>query len=837
MSNNCFENDVFNTIINDLKANIYVTDIETDEIIFMNEEMKKSFHIEDPIGKICWQVLQKGLSSRCEFCPVNRLKHQNDPTIAYQWDEINPVNQRSYHNRDSFIKWVDGRMVHLQQSIDTTELKSANTDELTQFYTRRYGKEKLKMSMQNLRNKNETLSVCLYDINSLKQINDRYGHVEGDRAIVTISEIVKSFLPERSYGFRLSGDEFVIVLKMELAKVRHIFKLIDDKLASLNELYPVGFCYGFAESRPNDHLTVDEILFLADKRMYEQKRHFHISTNERNLMDQQIEDEFIYNTERLYDALVKSTDDYIYVSNMKSGTFKYTQAMIEEFNLPSQVIKNAASIWGAKVHPDDKAGFLEANQEIADGRTRTHCVEYRVLNRNKEWVWVRCRGYLECDLNGEPILFAGFITNLGNKNRIDNLTGLYNKIEFENQINHLVDTDQDFSIMVLGIDDLKHINDLYNRTFGDEVIRIVAQKIRSIVPANALLCRLGGDEFGILLRNASRDQMHGIYRTISHIFGFQQEYNHKKYYCTLSAGCLFYPSDATSYEDIISVATFCLEYSKSHGKKRCTYFSNEIVNERKKSLEMLEILRESIENNFAGFSLMFQPLVEAKTGKVVGAEALARWYCEKYGQVSPMVFIPVLEESGLINQAGKWILKKALEASKDWINKDPDFVIDVNLSYVQMQDLDFLTYLSSQLERLSFPPKNLVLELTESYFVDENDRLNIIFNSIRDLGIRIAMDDFGTGYSSLGILKESPTDIVKIDKTFVKDVDSHEFDGTLIRFVVELCHTVGIQVCLEGVELDETYETVLPMGLDLIQGYLFGKPVSEKEFTLSYFKK
>ena len=831
--------EVFNRIMDGLKANIYVTDVNTDEIIFMNQTMKDDFGLTNPEGGTCWEVLQEGQCARCEFCPVDILRQSKDSDFVYQWDEMNTVTGRAYRNYDCLMEWVDGRMVHLQQSIDVTEINLANTDELTLLFTRKYGKQRLEEFLREAESQEQALTICLYDINLLKDVNDTYGHAEGDHLISTIANAVRMNLNESEFAFRLSGDEFVIVFACRQKEAQKRVDKIKRILEMHKRDYELSFCYGFADFIPKRPATVDELLFFADKRMYEQKRRFHIRRNEALLgmgVAERSQDCFEYAQERLYDALIQSTDDYIYICNMKTGIFKYSANMVEEFNLPQQVIENAAAVWGAKVHPEDKAAFLESNQEIADGRATAHCVEYRAQNREGEWVWVRCRGHLELDQNDEPLLFAGFITNLGKKNKIDNLTGLFNKLEFREQVERLVAEKHPFSVMLLGIDDLKHINDLYNRTFGDEVIRVVSQRIQSLLPSGSTIYRLDGDVFGLISRDARVEDMAAIFRAVYQSFEGQQTLVGKKYYCTLSGGCLFYPDNANSYEDIIKYANYCMEFSKKNGKKRCTYYSQDILDERAHALAMVELLRESVENQFRGFRLVYQPLVCARTGKIIGAEALARWECKELGQVSPMEFIPLLESTGLIVEVGKWILKKALDTAKKWVLQDPDFIIDVNLSYIQILEEDFLSNLCTIMEEAEFQAHNLVLELTENYFVKVNEGIRAIFREIRDMGIRIAMDDFGTGYSTLGLLKEAPADVVKIDKTFVRDIGSGSFDATFIRFVVELCHNVGIIVCLEGVESKEIYDIVTPMGLDLIQGYLFDKPMEEEDFTDKYFK-
>lgn len=841
---------VFNSMLDSLSASVYITDIHTDEILFMNKSMKREFGIENPEGKVCWKVLQKGMEKRCEFCPIEKLL-ENSGGSFYKWEEKNTITGRYYENYDSLVQWVDGSLVHLQQSIDVTESKrmaeAARFDELTGFLDRRFGKEALVEAIARAKEENLPITLTLYDVNVLKEINDTYGHREGDELLAVIAEEVQKKLGPSDVAFRLGGDEFVLAFYGKTEQ--DVFELMKELAVDLGRRrkssqkpYEIGFCYGVQGVFPEDNLTLDRILALADEKMYERKKQFHILKRETELKKTEsvtIEDgQFSYEKEYLYDALVQSTDNYIYVCDMKTGAFRYPKSMVEEFDLPGEIIKNAAAVFGEKIHAHDKQAFLESNQEIEDGRTDTHMVEYRAKNRRGEWVWLRCRGHVERDEHGVPKLFAGVITNLGQKNKIDHVTGMFNRFEFEDEIRRRVSSNvaDEFSILLLDIDDFKNINDLYNRVFGDEVIRITAQKIQTLLPRGTPVYRLDGDEFGIIVNGGEEFRVRKIYSSICENFGRQQEYNGKKYFCTLSAGCVFFPRNAKTYEDLFKFAEYCVDYSKNNGKNRITLYTEEILAHKERSLELMELMRESMEHGYQGFELYYQPQVNASNKQVVGAEALARWRCDKYGEVSPVEFIPILEESGLIVPVGKWIFYQAAKKCREWCRIQPNFVMSINLSYLQVADPDFFPFLKRTLSSLEVEPTNLIVEFTESYLVKNGDSLRNIFDAIRSLGVKIAMDDFGTGYSSLEVLKKAPADLVKIDRAFIKDIRTSHFDATFIRFIVELCHDVGIEVCLEGVELPEEYQIVNPMNLDYIQGFLFGRPEPAESFERKFMK-
>ncbi len=845
---------VLDAVLDSMHANLYVTDPQTDKILFMNRAMKEEYGLESPEGSVCWRVLQNGLAERCSFCPIDVLSQSGQQSMVMQWEEDSPVTGRLYRNYDSLVTWLDGSTVHLQQSVDITELKTARIDELTGLFTRRFGKDRLREAMDRATAKGESISVCLFDINDLKCVNDAYGHAEGDRFIRAVALAVRREFAVSDFGFRLSGDELVAVFHRDAGQVNEAMDRVSESLAQedkgFDHPYDRAFSFGIVEVVPGCGSDARDVLDLADVRMYDQKRSYHIARNEqrshgiaagaadaaagRNAIVPR--STFDYDKDRLYDALVESTDDYLYVCNMKTGVFRYPTAMVEEFGLPGEVIENAAAVWGAHVHEDDRAAFLESNQEITDGRTTRHCIEYRALNRRGEWVWLRCRGRLVQDAVGEPSLFAGFITNLGKKNNVDRATGLFNKFEFKDTAVHALEThpDDEATFMILGIDDFRHVNDRYDRVFGDAVIRLVAQRIQAALPSCASAYRLDGDEFAVFLRGAGAEEIHDMYKRLHATFSHQQEYDGRKFYCTLSAGFARYPENATTYEDLVKRATYALEHAKAHGKNRCVAFSDDIMKGRTRALELMELLRDSVEHGFEGFSLAYQPQIDAATGRVGGAEALARWTCPEYGNVPLDEFIPLLESSGLIVPVGVWVLNQAVQTCKRWSAVLPNFVMDVNLSYRQVEEGTFVDCVRAALRAADLPPNNLVIEMTESYFSLDDQETGSLFSELRALGVRVAMDDFGTGYSTLGILKNVPADIVKIDRTFVRDVHASTFDATFIRFIVALCHDVNINVCLEGVETDEEYAAVSDMGIDSIQGFLFGRPQTAEDFERLY---
>ena len=263
------------------------------------------------------------------------------------------------------------------------------------------------------------------------------------------------------------------------------------------------------------------------------------------------------------------------------------------------------------------------------------------------------------------------------------------------------------------------------------------------------------------------------------------------------------------------------------------YYRDELAADRRRALELTELLRESAEHEFKGFQMFYQPIFRASR-KLIGAEALIRWRCDKYGNVGPDEFIPLLEQSGLILPVGRWIFRECLRTCARWNKLIPGFDLSVNLSFMQLEDKDFFNFMLDTVSETGVNPEHIILELTESYLAANMDELSKRLEAIRRTGIRIAMDDFGTGYSSLGLLKQAPIDIVKIDKAFVKGILTSTFDSAFLRLAVELCDMLGIETCLEGVETEEEFEIVSAMALSYIQGFLLGRPFPTEEFERQF---
>lgn len=532
-----------------------------------------------------------------------------------------------------------------------------------------------------------------------------------------------------------------------------------------------------------------------------------------------------------YDAIVRSTDDYIYVVDMRTDTALVSDNMWKDFDLPGRIVKGLVPLWGDLIVDRDRQRYDKSIEEMLDGKTEEHHVEYQIRNRKNEYVWVTCRGVLQYDEENKPLMFAGVVTNLGVKGKIDPITGLFTQSECGKAVTRYMEKeDARGGILLLGLDDFSRINALQDHIFGNSVLRQFAQTVQGSLPESAEMFRFDGDEFAIIYKDVCRQEVYDLYQKLYAYSNSRQAIDSVSYFCTVSAGIAMMNEDADNYLDLIKYASSALEASKLGGKNMATFFAPDLIQGKFRRMELTNLLRASVMNGMKEFEVYYQPLIDAADMKIKGAEALLRWQCEEFGRVGPDEFIPLLENSGLINQAGLWVFEEAVKTCRQWIGRCPEFVMNVNISYLQMLERDFVKNIEEILKIHSLDSKHIVLELTESYFVKDMSALKNVFKELREIGIKLAMDDFGTGYSSLSLLAQSPADIVKIDRMFIRTIQENSFHQQFISSVIMLCHSVGIRVTVEGVENEEELKIVRSIQADCLQGFYFSRPVPADQF-------
>jgi diguanylate cyclase (GGDEF)-like protein/PAS domain S-box-containing protein len=378
------------------------------------------------------------------------------------------------------------------------------------------------------------------------------------------------------------------------------------------------------------------------------------------------------------------------------------------------------------------------------------------------------------------------------------------------------------AILFLDLDGFKPVNDTFGHPKGDAVLRAVAKRLVDEVGADGHVGRMGGDEFAIVITDAqSRKKVEQMADRI--IVSIKEPYmiDQTEIRIGVSIGCAFGPIDGATVDDLILKADLALYQAKDAGRGVARYFSSELQSEQEDRVRLEQDLRQAIASK--QFHLAFQPLVNAKTQKLVGFEALIRWNHPQRGFVPPGVFIPVAEETGLMVQIGEWVIDEACRAVASW--PDP-ITVALNISPKQIVLPSLPNVVSEALSRWKVPGNRIELEVTEGVFLGDNGSTLDVMRRLRALGVGIALDDFGTGYSSIGYLNKAIFHKLKIDGSFVREAGSRPENVAIIKSIVQLAKSFRMNVTAEGVETAEDFERMRDLGCDTIQGYLFGKPLS-----------
>lgn len=537
---------------------------------------------------------------------------------------------------------------------------------------------------------------------------------------------------------------------------------------------------------------------------------------------------------KLFETLSNSSNRiYFYYASMKENTSIWSQSAVDYFGLPGRVL-SPTSIWDDKVHPDDLAGYSQSFVDIINHVTPYHNCEYRIKNAEGEYVWVNCHGYMNYDEDGNPDFFAGFVTNMGTIMKIDAVTGLWTNYGFRNDVTYMLDKHISGAAMQIDITNFKRINSRYGYDFGDVVMHMLGQKINSI-PGKKAVYRMDGAQFAVLIEGGKDEVLEFKKKIEEKISEFS--INGVNLYIEFSSGATVFPEDGQFIDQIQSNLFYALSNAKQTSTNELVFYSKDLFEQRNRIIRLTECLRRSIENNFDGFRIVFQPIMDKKTGKLHSAEALLRWSSSEFEGVGPMDFIPILEETRGIVPVGKWIIDRAFAYVADWNKrncKNKLKHININFSYVQFTDTSLKDYVVSKLDEYGLSHDTLVAELTESCRVEFSDKLSQLLQEYRDEGITIALDDFGTGYASLSMLKDMPADIVKLDHTMTKTITDREKDRNLVEFIIAYCNKMDIDVCTEGVETDAIRDVVSGAGTQYLQGYYYDKPLEAEEFFKKY---
>ena len=408
----------------------------------------------------------------------------------------------------------------------------------------------------------------------------------------------------------------------------------------------------------------------------------------------------------------------------------------------------------------------------------------------------------------------------------DALTGLTNRRGIMNEINMKISCNEPFTLFYLDLDNFKNINDTMGHACGDIVLCEIARRWLSVIGEGCTLARTGGDEFALIVSGDSEESADAAANSCINSLKNKLVTEKCDYYASVSIGSASFPHDATDCDNLMRYADSAMYKAKSTGKNQLCRFDSRMLMEINSEMNIETEIRSALRNDT--FKLVFQPQFTTEGKKLRGYETLLRMSDGNGNPVSPAVFIPIAEKSGLILDIDRWVLRHAMKTfSKRIITED--IILSVNISARHITELNFAEEVEQILKETGFPPEHLEIEVTESCFISSVEAAIAALKRIKESGVLIALDDFGTGYASLSYLSRLPIDLVKIDKSFVDQLETADSRGDFVKAIISIGHMFRCKVIAEGVELDSQLSTLRELSCDYIQGYIWGKPAPIEE--------
>lgn len=417
----------------------------------------------------------------------------------------------------------------------------------------------------------------------------------------------------------------------------------------------------------------------------------------------------------------------------------------------------------------------------------------------------------------------------------DSLTGLPNRVLFNEKLNLIIEqskmNQQKLAVLFIDMDRFKIINDTLGHGNGDLLLRKIAKILKNHIRHDDIISRMGGDEFTLALLNRTREQTAKLADKIISSFSHPIDINGNEVFITPSIGIAMYPDDGQDHELLLKNADQAMYAAKEKGKNKFQFYLSDMDEATTNKMILETMLHKALDND--EFELYYQPRIDLITGAITGMEALLRWRQPQRGWISPDEFIPIAEETGLINQIGEWVLRSACAQNKAWQDAGyPSIAVSVNLSVRQFREQTLVHLIPQVLTETGLEASYLELEITENISMNNMDYVLSILQEIKKLGVRISMDDFGTGYSSLSYLQRFPIDQLKIDQSFIRDLQDHQDNNSIVKAIISMAHSLGLSVIAEGVETEFQSTLLRKMNCDEIQGYLISKPLPPEKIKV-----
>lgn len=551
-------------------------------------------------------------------------------------------------------------------------------------------------------------------------------------------------------------------------------------------------------------------------------------------------------SEERYALAVRAANDGIWDWNLKTDEIYYSSRWKEMLGCREEEIGATSNEWFKRVHPDDYKQVQSDLVAHIKGLTPHFECEYRMRHSNGSYLWVLSRGLAVRDAKGAAYRMAGSQSDINARKLAeerlahdavhDALTGLPNRLLFLDRLQNRLDRTKRnandlFAVMFIDLDRFKVVNDSLGHSVGDQLLVTVAGRLKQCLRPEDTVSRLGGDEFAILLDSVNNvgdarqvaDRIKGQLKTTTLLGTIERS-------PSASIGIVIFTPQYSSAGELLRDADSAMYYAKSLGGNQHQVFDSAMHINAIDLIQLEAELKRAVERE--EWLIHYQPIISLKSGKPIGAEALVRWQHPQRGVLSPKDFIQVAEDTGLILPIGDYVLRSACRQAKAWREAGrPRFWVSVNISARQFQEKDLVEKVKSVLAETGLPSEGLRLEITETLAIQDNKYTMRLIKELSELGVYTSLDDFGTGYSSLSYLKQFPLKVLKIDRSFINDIQPNQKDESIVTAIIAMARSFNLEVVAEGVETDEQLTFLRSQMCDSVQGFLLSRPIPAGELT------
>ncbi len=783
---------------------------------------------------------------------------------------------------NSKLNYLNSELNFLNSKLEKMSL----TDELTKIGNRRHFEIETEKLWSNAMRSNSYISIFLLDVDFFKLYNDHFGHPQGDVCLAKVAASVNSCFKRKSdVVARYGGEEFVVVLPfVDPEQAKAMADRILNAIRNLKLPHPrsavsphVTLSIGISSVIPDRGTDYKSSFDAADQALYEAKRSGrnkycisnnyvnsgdHTKDNKLNSFDKK-DSSFTCESEQNTD-IINNLLDGKYVIDIKNNRrliFGHITEFLSTNENPEsekQLHKNDFQNLENALCLENKNIFKDFINDIMSGIPVDLDFEYKIKGKNKETIWISSRNKIYYDTEGKVFLIIGLLYNLNtleiynkslrSEHYISPVSGLPDRTKFFDDLeNILLSKKSKGFLFLMDIDNFNNVNSIFSYSEGNRFLKNVGKLLNENKSFFGKVYHFEGDLFAIIFPNMLKEQavkQMSVYRELSEK---PIECRGIAYQYSLSISCIEYPAFGDSVEELLRNGDMALHRIKIGGKNNMLVFSNELYEENNTRLNLEMELRRSVDNNMEGFELYYHPLLSAETNTCIGAEALIRWRSPEGKIFPPAAFLQSLENAGLMNKVGEWVLKTASLQCKNWIlNGDlengeklhisENFSISINISAHQLVSDYFEENLLNYLNQIELDCKHIILEITESALIMDIQKGIKILSSLRRKGIKIAIDDFGTGYSSLSYFRDLPVDEIKIDRSFIIDIENDNFCREFVNSIIKITQSIDRVICVEGVENEMQAEILRGFKANILQGYLYSKPIPKSEFEYQFLK-